>query len=583
MAINPRRFFGPATGSNRLTVWRLLLIVLAITCGVAAWNGVDGFARRLAEERLEASASAVAQTVTTSLSRLQTRVLIENARFADGRAEFTDVVRAVGNDAAFVSRIETRDRSGGLQQASDLAGAPRLRDQMGAGGLMSFVSAVAANTVVLSSPYAIRDSAGLYRSFVDLFSPIGRGDQAFLVVRISLDALLDESVRAAAPDLTSGLGFRFDDAARQQRRDDASDAALRRTLEVRYADLSLSLIATNRDYLGPELEVLRWIITLLSVATGLLVPLLVRNVIARRQAQRDLRLVEEKVQIEARFATLGEMSVAIAHELNQPLAAIENFAFTCERMLQRPDPDPASLRTGLSEIRAQAKRSADVIRSIRQFVRRREAPAALVDVAEVLESLRMMLEMQASSMGCKLEIDCAPDVRLWCQRTLLEQVTLNLARNGLEAMAEVPGLKPEDKVLRIRAEAIASDPFGMPAKPDRVRLKVSDRGHGISSQAAQQIFKPFFSTKENGLGIGLSLCQSMIEREGGTLGWENNPNGGATFTLELPIAHEPLANGQEQASSPASRHAEPGAGPMSRVLRRTRALTVDHGRGGVSP
>lgn len=566
----------------KLVAWRITVTLFALVCGAAAWHGLDGFARRLAEQRLEASTQAVSQAITSSLGRLQTRVLIENARYADGRAEFADVARAVGNDAAFVSRIETRDRSGGLQQAADLGGAPRLREQMGAGGLMSFVSAVAANTVVLSSPYAVRDAAGNYRSYVDLFSPIGRSDQAYLVVRLSLEALLDEAVRAALPGLTSGLNFRFGDGARGPGDSAGSESALRRTMEVRYADLSLTLIADNRNHLGPELEVLRWTVALLSVALGLLIPLLVRNVLVRRQAQRDLRLVEEKVQIEARFATLGEMSVAIAHELNQPLAAIENFAFTCERMLQRPNPDPVSLRTGLTEIRAQAKRSADVIRSIRQFVRRREAPAALVDVAEVLDSLKLMLEMQANSMGCRLEIECNPGVRLWCQRTLLEQVTLNLARNGLEAMTEITGLRPEDKALRIKAEAVVSDPFSANALPDRLRLRVSDRGHGVSHQAAEQIFKPFFSTKENGLGIGLSLCQSMVEREGGTLGWENNPNGGATFTLELPIQDGPLATSLPEQPGTTEHTTKHHAGTMTRILRRSGAWRVSTGRGGAT-
>ncbi len=566
--------------------WSALLLVLMLVASGLAWRGVDGFAAGLVERRLDSGAQAIAQAATASLGRLQTRVLIENARFADGRAEFGDVVRAIGNESLFVSRVETRDTSGNLQQSSDLTAALRMRDDMGSGRLMSLYSAVSANTVVLSSPYAVRDNSGGNRSHVDLFSPIGRGDRAFLIVSLSLDTLLDEAIRAAGTGLASGLSFRFDEISRSPKdtaRTSLTDSGVfQRAVEVRYADLALLLVASNRDYPGPEFTALRWVITLLSAVLALVVPLLIRNVLVRRQAQRDLRNVEEKVQIEARFATLGEMSVAIAHELNQPLAAIENFAFSCERMLQRPDHDPASLRTGLAEIRSQAKRSADVIRSIRQFVRRREAPAALVDVNEVLSGLKMMLDMQANTLGCRMEIECQPDLRLWCQRTLLEQVTLNLARNGFEAMAELSGLRPEDRLLRIRAEAVATDPFAASPVPDRLRLRVSDRGHGISDQAAQQIFKPFFSTKENGLGIGLSLCQSMVEREGGSLSWENNPNGGATFTLELPIQQGPLGAGSTGTSMesdyPAGEASNTG---MPRTVSRSGLDEV--GRAGVTP
>jgi C4-dicarboxylate-specific signal transduction histidine kinase len=272
----------------------------------------------------------------------------------------------------------------------------------------------------------------------------------------------------------------------------------------------------------------RLVSTFLVSGAFLLIGLLVQSTLKRRNTIYKLKKLQDKVEDDSRSVTLGEMSTAIAHELNQPLGAIENFAVGCERLLAKEKPSIEDLLAALAQIRQEAQRGANVIKSIRAFVKRDNESQDLIEVASVLEALEPLLKILAKSSNSVLAIECKTNIHLFTNRALFEQVLINLARNGLDSMNETP---LADRLLKISATADVSK-----SNTQLAVIKISDNGSGIHKELESKLFTPFFTTKPNGMGIGLSLCQSIIERQGGSIDWARKDGGGTEFTLELPMA-----------------------------------------------
>jgi two-component system sensor histidine kinase DctS len=273
---------------------------------------------------------------------------------------------------------------------------------------------------------------------------------------------------------------------------------------------------------------IRLVSTFLVSGAFLLIGLLVQSTLKRRNTISKLKKLQGKVEADSRSVTLGEMSTAIAHELNQPLGAIENFAVGCERLLAKEKPSIEDVLAALAQIRQEAQRGANVIKSIRAFVKRDNESQDLIEVASVLEALEPLLKILAKSSGCMLAIECKTNIHLFTNRALFEQVLINLARNGLDSMNETP---LADRLLKIAANAYVSK-----SNTQLAVIKISDNGSGIHKELESKLFTPFFTTKPNGMGIGLSLCQSIVERQGGSIDWARKDGGGTEFTLELPMA-----------------------------------------------
>jgi two-component system sensor histidine kinase DctS len=246
----------------------------------------------------------------------------------------------------------------------------------------------------------------------------------------------------------------------------------------------------------------------------------------RKRAEELSRQQEEKLQTSARLATMGEISSMLAHELNQPLAAISSYTAGALNVLERAEQgaapvDPGLLRRALEQARQQAQRAGQIIRSVHEFVKKREPLRQPVSIQSVVDGVRALIELQARQAYVALRVQIPPHLPpVLADRVLLEQVLLNLTRNGIEAMAAIG---PERRVLRIAA---ASD-NGL------VSVSVIDHGHGIAPEVAERLFSPFFSTKAEGMGMGLSICRTAIEFHGGTLTHSPNPGGGTVFTFTL--------------------------------------------------
>jgi signal transduction histidine kinase len=207
----------------------------------------------------------------------------------------------------------------------------------------------------------------------------------------------------------------------------------------------------------------------------------------------------------ARLSTLGSMAAGLAHELNQPLAAVVSYARGCARRLEAGDLPKAALLEVLEEISAQALRAGEVLRRIREFLRG-ESRREHVDLNDVVRRAVRFAEGEAERSDVRLRLDLAPEaLKIEVDPIQIEQVLLNLVQNGFDVMSTNNGT---ERVLAIATRRLAAD---------TVEVVVSDTGAGMSADVAGRLFDPFFSTKPDGLGLGLSICRTIVEAHGGRL------------------------------------------------------------------
>ena len=257
----------------------------------------------------------------------------------------------------------------------------------------------------------------------------------------------------------------------------------------------------------------------------------------QRRIEELSRASQERLQASARLATVGEMASLLSHELTQPLAAIASYATGSLNLLQDgmqdrttplPGVDRSDVAMAVRRIAEQADRAGQVIRSVHDFVRRRDRTREPVAPQTLLDAVLPLVHLQARKLGVRVEIaleDALPNVL--CDRTLVEQVLLNLARNGMQAM-DAP--ECATRVLRLRVARSG-------ASPTRSWLvfSVADLGSGIADEVARRLFTPFFTTRPDGMGLGLSLCRTVVEQHGGVLAFEPHAPRGTVFRFTLPV------------------------------------------------
>ncbi len=254
--------------------------------------------------------------------------------------------------------------------------------------------------------------------------------------------------------------------------------------------------------------------------------------ISDRKKIEDLnRQQEEKLQASARLATMGEIASTLAHELNQPLAAISSYTTGALNLLNRNSapaaPDLDLLRPALEKASNQAQRAGHIIRSVHTFVKRSEPSRQRLQIRELIDSVIPLIELQARQFFVVTQIRVEPNLpAVLADRVMLEQVLLNLTRNGIEAMQDIA---PERRILRIVAARDRESP-----QQQNIAISVIDQGHGIPAEVAERLFSPFFSTKAEGMGMGLNICRTTVEFHGGTLVHADNPGGGTIFRFSLP-------------------------------------------------
>jgi two-component system sensor kinase FixL len=259
-------------------------------------------------------------------------------------------------------------------------------------------------------------------------------------------------------------------------------------------------------------------------AEGLLVLTAIVDITARKQAEAEALLQRNELAHMARVSTMGELASSLAHELNQPLGAIMRNAEAAELFLQDPLPDLEEVRAILTDIRKDDQRAGAVIDRVRGLIKRREVERRPLDLNLLAGEVVTLVRPDAELRRVRLALETDPSLPpVQGDRVQLQQVLLNLVLNAMDALKDNP---PASRLV-----TVGTRPAG-----ERVEVAVSDTGHGISAENLPRLFEPFFTSKPNGLGLGLVISRSIIEAHGGKLWAENNPDGGATFHITLPVA-----------------------------------------------
>jgi len=263
---------------------------------------------------------------------------------------------------------------------------------------------------------------------------------------------------------------------------------------------------------------------------------LVHEMAERRRAQEDARERQKEMDHVARLSILGEMASNLAHELNQPLGAIANYARGCTRRLEAGTGNPDQLLEVTRAIAEQADRAGQIIARIRNFVHKRPSQLEPIDVNDAIRAAVALCEGQARNGNVPIILSLGDDLPpVPADRVQIEQVVLNLVKNALDATTEA-ATGPSDRTVTVRS---GRDGEG------RVEVAVADHGHGMSEEARSRLFDPFFTTKAGGMGLGLSICRSIVETHGGNLRATDNPGGGVVMRFVLPVANGAPPSGEE--------------------------------------
>jgi two-component system sensor kinase FixL len=250
----------------------------------------------------------------------------------------------------------------------------------------------------------------------------------------------------------------------------------------------------------------------------------VRDLTERQQTEARLQELQSELVHVSRLTAMGEMASALAHELNQPLSAIANYLSGSRRLLQKGDPaDLPRLAEALEKAGDQALRAGDVIRRLRDFIGRGETERRIESISKLIEEASALALVGVKELGVRVTMQFDPRADLvLADRVQIQQVIINLLRNAVDAMRGAK--RPE---LSVRA-ADQGDGFTV--------VSVSDTGSGMSEEVRGRLFEPFMTTKKDGMGVGLSICRTIVEAHGGSIWAVNNPGRGATFAFTLPLA-----------------------------------------------
>jgi C4-dicarboxylate-specific signal transduction histidine kinase len=271
-----------------------------------------------------------------------------------------------------------------------------------------------------------------------------------------------------------------------------------------------------------------------AFAIILLQAALITGLLYERQARRRAAELAGKARMEmgryredlahlARVHTVGAMSAAIAHEINQPLVAIKNYALAARRRLASPV-GAAKAEELLDKIGTQASRAGDVLQSLRAMVKKQQSEATRVEVGRLVANALKLAGLESRNGTVRVETSISPNLPpVFVDEIQIQQVVLNLTRNAIEAIEEA-GIA--SSVVKVRVAGTE----------DEIAVSVADCGPGIAPDDAEHIFDPFYSTKGGGLGVGLSISRDIVEAHGGRLSLAPNEGGGCVFKFTLPVA-----------------------------------------------
>lgn len=260
----------------------------------------------------------------------------------------------------------------------------------------------------------------------------------------------------------------------------------------------------------------------------------VRDLTERQKTETRLQELQSELVHMSRFTALGEMASTLAHEINQPLTAIANYLKGCRRILERMEGEQVPmLREAVNQAADQALRAGQVIRHLREFVSRGESERHIESLPKLVQEASALALVGAKEKGVRVSFRFDPDAPLvLADRIQIQQVLLNLIRNAIEAMQDV-----DRRELVVATRALPDE--------GQVEVSVEDTGPGLAPEVAAQLFQPFVTTKKHGMGVGLSICRTIVESHGGRIVAEARPGGGTIFRFTLrAVDREELARAE---------------------------------------
>jgi PAS domain S-box-containing protein len=255
-----------------------------------------------------------------------------------------------------------------------------------------------------------------------------------------------------------------------------------------------------------------------------------RDITERKRVEASLQSARAQLAHMSRLTTMGELTASIAHEVNQPLAAVVANGSACLRWLAQEPPNLERARDSADRIVKEGNRAGQVVQRVRTLSKRKDPQRTVLDLNDIIQETLGLIEAELSGNHISVSADLAPDLpSVFADRVQLQQVILNLAMNGIESMRTV-NVRPRELAVGSR---VADD--------NRVAVTIRDNGTGFSSGETEQFFEPFFTTKPQGTGMGLSICRNIVEAHGGDIRACANADHGATLEFLLPLAAKAVA------------------------------------------
>lgn len=506
--------------SDRLDNSAKLLVLVVVTVALTSLAIVlsSSFVKERRMNELHASAQKYTAQVKAKIKDEEEKILsIASLDKANDFVTFTQRAKRLMEENPGYVRIELRDDSGMLLAQRESANSkeiwsPTGRQQLPPSVLLSFLRANEQQKVYWSHSYS---PSG--QSTPEMILPV-RDFGVLWIVRVDTNFWLPPQ---SGIDLSPSIQVRFSEQAPT-----LIPHSLTSTDALDLPGINSHLVFTYASTTAITFDSTSWILAILGLVLCILLIKYALDIKRHRMAQETIARQEMALVKQSQLSTMGEVSTALAHELNQPLATIANYVAACEMRVKSQGYEDPVLADALLNARKQAMRAGEVVQSIRNYLKRRPNVMTAVDVKEMLRELEPILMLSAKEHQTQMTIHCEKNLRARIDPALLEQVVLNLSRNGLEAMVNVDA---DLRRLKIDAYTHTSGNGTI-----WVRIDVEDCGHGVSDQDAQSVFESFFTTKSEGMGIGLSLCRSVAESYGGRIRWRNNEKNGATFSLFLP-------------------------------------------------